>query len=80
MSALPQVDAEPVFHGLFRTSPRREAVAPVVSALWTAPTPVKDDAPPARATAGAAAQSQSGSFNLFQDSTADTRSLFRGPV
>ena len=28
-------DAAPVFHGLFRTSARREAVAPVVSALWT---------------------------------------------
>jgi hypothetical protein len=31
-------DAAPVFHGLFRTSARREAVAPVVSALWGAPT------------------------------------------
>ena len=27
-------DAAPVFHGLFRTSERREAVAPVVSELW----------------------------------------------
>jgi hypothetical protein len=27
-------DTGPVFHGLFRTSERREAVAPVVSALW----------------------------------------------
>ena len=27
-------DATPVFHGLFRTSAGREAVAPVVSALW----------------------------------------------
>ena len=29
------VDTGPVFHGLFRTSAGREAVAPVVSALWT---------------------------------------------
>ena len=35
-------DTGPVFHGLFRTS--REAVAPVVSALWTAPTPVSEPA------------------------------------
>jgi len=79
MSELPQVDAAPVFHGLFRTTPRREAVAPVVSALWTAPTPVQDAAP-AREAGGPAPDSPSGPRSLFQDSAADTRSLFRGPV
>jgi hypothetical protein len=53
------VDTGPVFHGLFRTSVGREAVAPAVSALWTsanAPSPaslspavaqVPEDAAPA---------------------------------
>ena len=48
-------DTAPVFHGLFRTSDRREAVAPVVSALWgshavSAPSPARshpNDANPA---------------------------------
>ena len=39
-------DSGPVFHGLFRTSERREAVAPVVSELWgshavSAPSPAR---------------------------------------
>jgi len=49
-------DSGPVFHGLFRTSDRREAVAPVVSELWgahamSAPSPARtapDDADPAK--------------------------------
>jgi len=40
------IDSGPVFHGLFRTSDRREAVAPVVSELWgshavSAPSPAR---------------------------------------
>jgi hypothetical protein len=81
MSELPQMDAAPVFHGLFRTNARREAVAPVVSALWTAPSSVaaatpKDDP---QQTAPKPEQSN-GTFNLFQDSGADARALFRGRV
>ncbi len=81
LSALPKVDAAPVFHGLFRTNPRREAVAPVVSALWNAPTPVKGNPAPVAGAADAAPDPQPGSsFNLFQDGAADARALFRGRV
>jgi hypothetical protein len=60
-------DAAPVFHGLFRTSDRREAVAPVVSKLWgshavSAPSPARsspNDANPA---------AHDGVFDLFRDS------------
>ncbi len=60
-------DTRPVFHGLFRTSDRREAVAPVVSAFWgsralSAPSPVGSS--PNHANPAA----QGGVFNLFRDS------------
>jgi len=81
MSELPQMDAAPVFHGLFRTNARREAVAPVVSALWTAPSPVAAATPQDGPQQAAPRPDPSnGTFNLFQDSGADARSLFRGRV
>ena len=73
-------DTAPVFHGLFRTSAGREAVAPVVSALWTAPTPVVDAAPQATAQRAAASNEGGGTLSLFQDQPADPRALFRGRV
>ena len=80
-------DAAPVFHGLFRTSARREAVAPVVSALWTAPTPEAEPETPGaaaadatRQTAAAAPEIKGDTFSLFQDQAPDARSLFRGRV
>jgi hypothetical protein len=71
-------DTGPVFHGLFRNS--REAVAPVVSALWTAPTPVSEPAaqPPQQIVVTPARAG--GTMSLFQDQATDTRSLFRGGV
>ena len=57
-------DSGPVFHSLFSTGPRTQAVAPMVSALWT--TPVD---PPSQA--GARPR------GLFQDQAPDARSLFR---
>jgi len=96
MSAPPQAiaDLAPVFHGLFRTSAGREAVAPVVSALWTAPTPVAVTAAPAdtpvavpapapaaaSAVTPAASPARGGTFSLFQDLPGDPRALFRGGV
>jgi hypothetical protein len=77
----PMADTAPVFHGLFRTSMGREAVAPVVSALWTAPTPVADaaQANPQQAAASPP-PATAGTFSLFQDQPTDTRALFRGRV
>jgi hypothetical protein len=81
MSELPPVaDTAPVFHGLFRTSAGREAVAPVVSALWTAPTPVADAAPPDATPPVTASSERGGTLSLFQDRPADPRALFRGRV
>jgi hypothetical protein len=59
-------DSGPVFHGLFRTSDRREAVAPVVSELWgshavSAPSPARafpDEAKPVK---------PGGMLDLFRD-------------
>lgn len=60
-------DSGPVFHGLFRTSDRREAVAPVVSELWgshamSAPSPARSfqsETDPAKS---------GGILDLFRDS------------
>jgi hypothetical protein len=71
-------DTAPVFHGLFRTNAGREAVAPVVSALWTAPTPVSDAAPQERPQNPA--PPNGGTHSLFQDQPIDARALFRGRV
>jgi hypothetical protein len=82
------VDTGPVFHALFRTGARQEAVAPVVSALWGAPKPrPMPEAPPAAApTLPAPAQAvpgpvpAGGPLDLFQDQLPDARALFRGRV
>jgi hypothetical protein len=71
----------PVFHSLFQTDDRRGAVAPVVAALWGAPTAVSP-APQSEA-AGAPAASASGSvpggtLDLFQDMRPNVRGLFDG--
>lgn len=77
----PVADTEPVFHGLFRTSAGREAVAPVVSALWTAPTPVSDtSALPGQEQAVPPVPGGTGTLHLFQDQAPDARALFRGRV
>jgi hypothetical protein len=69
-------DGGAVFHGLFLTDARREAVAPMISALWTAPTSVS-----AAETAPAKADSDRGGMrDLFQDQASDVRALFRGRV
>jgi hypothetical protein len=74
-------DAAPVFHGLFRTSARREAVAPVVSALWSAPTPVTEPVTQETAQQATAPPPKSAeTFSLFQDQPTDARALFRGKV
>jgi Transglycosylase SLT domain len=76
----PVAAAESVFHGLFRTGEGREAVAPVVSALWTAPTAVSDagTAPLPQQSATPPAPGGTGTMSLFQDQAADARALFRG--
>ncbi len=76
-------DTGPVFHGLFHTGARRDAVAPVVSALWTAPSPQTSAFPkvPSQEAAAAAPVARSGGpLDLFQDQAPDTRALFRGRV
>jgi hypothetical protein len=87
-------DAGPIFHGLFRTGARREAVAPVVSALWGAPGTAAPPVPvqrPSTAEPGPAAdvraadqpaplEGSRGGFDLFQDRLPDARTLFRGRV
>ncbi len=88
-------DAGLVFHGLFRSN-GGEAVAPVVSSLWTSPPPGQAVPPgqaaaashvtpaiPAAAMVGpepAAPPMGSGELSLFQDRLPDARSLFRGRV
>jgi hypothetical protein len=85
MSAPPPeiADMAPVFHGLFRTSAGREAVAPVVSALWTAPTPVSEASPaavappPAVATPAAAPAAAASPSRAPAGSAGGTYSLFQ---
>ncbi len=71
-------DTGPVFHGLFRNS--REAVAPVVSALWTAPTPVSEPVAQAPQPIVVTPARTDATTSLFQDQATDTRALFRGRV
>jgi hypothetical protein len=74
-------DLAPVFHGLFRTSAGREAVAPVVSALWSAPAPVEDPAKQETPRHTAVEVPRGGPrLGLFQDQASDARALFRGRV
>jgi hypothetical protein len=63
-------NAEPIFQALFHTSERRQAVAPKVSQLWSAP----GSATP-RATVPPGA-SGGGALDLFQDMPANIRSQF----
>jgi hypothetical protein len=79
LSAPPAPDAGPMFHGLFRTSARREAVAPAISALWTAPT-APPPAPNAEPVATASTERSGGPLDLFQEQAPDIRALFRGRV
>ena len=72
-----QAETGPVFHGLFRNS--REAVAPVVSALWSAPTPVSEPAAQSQQLVVTPARIGE-AMRLFQDQATDTRALFRGGV
>jgi hypothetical protein len=65
-----------VFYGLFHTGPGREAVSPVVQALWSSP-PVSPVAVPATPSGAAPGQADS-LLDLFRDRPADTRSLFSG--
>ena len=71
-------DTGPVFHSLFRNG--REALAPVVSALWSAPVPVSEPAAENAVEIAATPVRAGQGFNLFQDQPADTRALFRGRV
>jgi hypothetical protein len=60
-------DTTPVFHGLFRTSDRREAVAPVVSALWGAHA-VSAQSPARSSSNEENPAGHGGMFDLFRDS------------
>jgi hypothetical protein len=89
-------DTGPVFHGLFRTGATDQAVAPLVSALWTAPLPAPAEPPPAKAAAvapkpqpkptplpepsAAPRPAEKGEIGLFQEHLPDARALFRGRV
>jgi hypothetical protein len=88
-------DTGPAFHGLFHTPGqfRRDAVSPVVSALWGAPAPVPPQAstkpavmpepqaqPPAANGAPVQTSQQPVPLDLFQDNLPDARALFRGRV
>jgi len=58
-------ESGPMFYGLFRTSDRREAVAPVVSALWgtATPAPTSANAPKSEQNHGP----HGGLLDLFRD-------------
>ncbi|MEA2952364.1 MAG: hypothetical protein QOJ96_1884 [Alphaproteobacteria bacterium] len=68
-------NAEPIFQALFHTSERRQAVAPKVSQLWSAP---GSAAAPATGSPDTVTPRPSGggTFDLFQDMPANMRSLF----
>jgi hypothetical protein len=71
-----QEDSGPVFHALFHTGERQEAVAPRINQLWGTPTaPVQ-----ARiaAASGASAPANGRPLDLFQDMPPDIGGLFRG--
>ena len=74
-SPLPE-ESGPVFHALFHTGERREAVAPRVNQLWGAP------AAPAQARIAAASSTSAPAngrpLDLFQDMPPDIGGLFRG--
>jgi len=71
-------DLAPVFHGLFRTSAGREAVAPVVSALWSAPAAVEDPGKQETPRQAAVEVPRGGAtLSLFQDQPSDARAVPR---
>jgi hypothetical protein len=73
-------DSGPAFHGLFRTPTRPQAVAPVVSALWSAPQPVSASEPSVPTETGTPGEAGGGALDLFQERLPDARALFRGRV
>lgn len=91
-SASASASSGPVFHGLFRSTGSPEAVAPVVSALWSnlGSNIGSDPAPPPASSAPAKPQllpetpvpapPTSGPLDLFQERLPDARALFRGRV
>jgi hypothetical protein len=71
--------AEPIFHALFHSSERQEAVAPWVNQLWAPP----GASPPARVAEAipaspAEAPANGRPLDLFQDMAPDIRGLFTG--
>lgn len=72
----PGNDTGPVFHALFHTGERREAVSPRIQQIW--------NSAPGAAPAGvteprvAEATASQGSFGLFQDMAPNIRGLFTG--
>jgi hypothetical protein len=70
------VESGSVFHGLFHTGARREAVSPVVQALWSSPSaqPVAVSA----TQSGTAGGQANNLLDLFRDRPADARGLFGG--
>ena len=80
LSAPPRqiAEAAPVFHGLFRSGPGNEPVAPVVSALWITPQPTAEAPQPEPQQVAAAPAAQDGTLSLFQDRPANVGALFRG--
>ena len=73
-----QDEPGPVFHALFHTGERREAVAPRINQLWSAPsTAAKPRFVEAPVTA---VPENDRPLDLFQDWEPDIRSLFRGRV
>ena len=89
-SAAASAQAAPVFHGLFRSTGSPEPVAPVVSALWSNPTPSPSASVPANVPANSvptkpqplpeSPAAGGGALDLFQEQLPDARALFRGRV
>jgi hypothetical protein len=83
-------DSGPAFHNLFRTGATDEAVAPLISALWSTPAPVAEEEPKPQAAAKPKPvakpeplpepSNDKGQLGLFQDQVPDARALFRGRV
>ena len=59
-------DNGPVFYGLFHVSDRPDAVAPVVTSLWTNTNPNPAPAPPKNAPANPTPPLRGGMFDLFR--------------
>jgi hypothetical protein len=77
----------PVFHGLFRSAGSPEAVAPMVSALWSTPpqtpaaaVPSKPQPLPDMPAPVSTPTPPGGALDLFQEQMPDARALFRGRV